>query len=95
MVFSSPKRRECETVVQNGLSITPSDMARLTSQGVPISANNLGVTYQEGVKSSDFTVPAEYVRGVDMADLWNQKMDSRVNARKVYNQVISEPKGGE
>lgn len=87
MVLSRCKRKSYETAVQNGLGVTPADMARLTQQGVPISSNNLGVTYQEGVKNSDFTVPAEYCRAVDIADLWNMKMSSRQRAKDVFQKV--------
>lgn len=68
--FSRPRRRPDEEPVRNGLAVTPSQMIELTERNIPISAQNLGLTYDEGYSKLDFDVPSEYVRGVDISDLW-------------------------
>lgn len=90
MRFSRCKRKSYETPVQNGLGLTPKQMAELTNKGIPISANNLGLSYQDGVQDSDFTVPMEHTRGVDLADLWNSAMDGKAKAKEVYHKVVGQ-----
>lgn len=87
MILSVCKRKVYEHSVQNGLSISPSKMAELTAKGVPVSVNNLGVTYETGVDSLSYDVPPQYHRGVDLADLWNMEISSRNKIKKAYNNL--------
>lgn len=87
--FCNCKRKIDEPVVQNGLAVTPAQMADLAAHGVPITPQNLGLGYQEGVSRLDYEPPLEYQRGIDMADLWDirQNVKDKVrNAKKAAQQ---------
>lgn len=65
--------RDDEQPVQNGLSVTPSEMERLTQEGIPISASNSMLLKSYDVGDNDFSVPLEFRRGVDpLADGYQQ-----------------------
>lgn len=83
MRFSRPKTGLYEQKVQRDLAVTPSQMQELARQGIPISTQNLGLGYQDGVSTLDFTPPPEYQRGVDMNDLWNLRNDIKGKVRRV------------
>lgn len=82
MKYSICKRKIYEKPVQNGLAVTPAQMAELTAKGVPITASNLGMVFDDGVSKLDYDVPPEHTRGVDINDLWNLKQDIRKKLRK-------------
>lgn len=84
--YSAPKRQFDEDVVQNGLAVTPAEMMQMAEKGIPVSPQNLGLTYQEGVSKLDFTPPLEYTRGVDMNDLWEAQRDVKAKFRKAVNE---------
>lgn len=83
MVFSVCKRKSYEPSVQNGLSLTPSEMSALIAKGVPVSTSNLSLNYDSStVSDNDFSVPADMRRGADMSDAWNAQQDSRKSLKK-------------
>ena len=57
-----------DEVVQNGLAVTPSEMMRLTREGYSISSQNLRMLEAEAA-DTDFYVPLQYRRGMDISDL--------------------------
>lgn len=68
------KRRTGEKPVQNGLALTPSDILRMAEQGIPASsANNPNLI--DGSTENNWEVPLEERRGIDMADLWNERQN--------------------
>lgn len=71
--FSRPRRRDDEEIVQSGLAVTPSMMLEMAEHNIPIAAQNLGLTYDEGVSKLDFDVPLEYQRGIDISDAWEER----------------------
>lgn len=79
--FAHAHRREDETEVQNGLAMTPAQMYDMAMKGLPISTQNLGITYDEGYSNLDFTPPLEYQRGIDLGDLYEARMDAKQKLR--------------
>ena len=67
----APVRKDGELVVREGLSMTPADIARLTSRGMPINQQNVGM-FQDGEPNPSPYVTSERRRGVDVADLWEE-----------------------
>lgn len=60
-----------EEPVQSGLSYSPAEMARLTSENRAIKMQELqSLQYHDGLEP-DAPVPAELRRGADENDLWN------------------------
>lgn len=79
--FSAPVTRDYEDKVQNGLAITPSQMQDMAQRGIPVSTSNLGLGYEDGYSELDFTPPSEHLRGIDMADLWEQRQSIKKKLR--------------
>lgn len=75
------KRNSNEKPVQDHLSITPSQMYQMAQEGTPVSAQNLGMVFDEGYSQLDFVPDLEHRRGVDISDMW----DARMNFRKKVN----------
>ena len=69
MKYSICKRRPHEYIVQNNLSLTPSQIAEMTKKGIPVSTQSLQGIYETPTQGHD--VDPIYQRGVDMNDLWN------------------------
>lgn len=70
-------RRSKEDIpVQNGLSLTPTEMMRMAQKGVPISAQN-EQNFFDGVDNPPWDVAPEKMRGVDPSDLWQLQKTSR------------------
>ena len=67
----APCRQDGELVVREGLSMTPADIARLTSRGMSINQQNVGM-FQDGEPNPSPYVTSERRRGVDVADLWEE-----------------------
>lgn len=86
MVYSVCKRRSYEPVVQNDLAVTPEKMAELTKLGIPVSSQNISLGYEN---SGGDSVPREFIRGIDINDLWNDVQDSRVKAKKLKFETSS------
>lgn len=59
--------------VINGLAMTPSQMQELAVQGVPINNQTLAAYYDDGYSSLSFEMPLDLQRGIDVAQLWEEK----------------------
>lgn len=83
-------QREDEDVVQNGLAMTPAQAMELVERGIPISNSNLQVMeiYKTGDK--DFTVPMEFQRGVDMADMYQHRKEVTSKVKHGYDTAIAD-----
>lgn len=66
----STSLNENEKPVQNGLSLTPSDIARMTAKGIPITTANLETMYLDGDTGTHFDISLDQLRGIDAADLF-------------------------
>lgn len=59
------------------LAITPSQMARLVEDGIPVSTNVLGVSAFDGENNPSWDLPVDMRRGVDVADVWSAQRSAR------------------
>ena len=66
-----------ENPVQHGLAYTPAKMAALAEKGVPISSMTLDSQYYDGDTDPSFDYGIEDVRGVDIAEAWEQEMGAK------------------
>ncbi len=84
-----------EDVTRQGLAYTPADMERLTSQGLPVTSQEVAARFYDGDQSTDFNIPSDRIRGNDINDLWEQDKTIRAKAKKAYyasKQAKQEPK---
>lgn len=81
--FALAMRHDGEQSVENGLAMTPAQMYDMAKRGLPITTQNLGITYDEGVSSLDFTPPLEHRRGIDFGDLYEARHDAKAKLRKL------------
>lgn len=65
--------------VLDNLAITPSRMAELVDQGIPVSSSVLGGSFNDGVSNPSWDIPIDQQRGVDIASVWQRQMDARSN----------------
>lgn len=63
--------------VQDGLAITPSRMAELVEQGIPVSSSVLSAGADDGVSNPSWDIPIDQKRGVDVATVWESQQTSR------------------
>lgn len=63
------------------LAVTPGQMFEMAAHGMPISLQN-AANFSDGHTGSSWFLPAEKVRGIDPADLWNLQQSSRHKLRK-------------
>lgn len=84
-----------EEPVQSGLAFTPSKMLELARDGVPISQQTAGATYDDGYRTLPFEPLLEHQRGIDMADLWERDQDARGRIKKSIDKARQEQKGAE
>lgn len=62
---------------EQNLSISPSEIMALTQRGIAASANNLGLSFNEGSAIPELTI--DQMRGVDAADVWTAQQTARAN----------------
>ena len=77
------------TKVVPGLAVTPSQMARMTAQGIPISSQ-LAENFVDGTSNPSFDIPIEQRRGIDVVQVWEAQKDARlkiINAHKADKQM--------
>lgn len=79
-IYTCPKC-ENDTIVKQGLSYSPADMARLTERGLPVNSLNNGKAFIDGEENPSFTVTSDRTRHVDVCDLWEEHMTIRDKAR--------------
>lgn len=75
-------RKKHEAIVREGLAYTPAKMAELTSRGLPVNNINASTAFYEGSQDATFHVGSERLRGIDVADLWEQHQQLRNKARQ-------------
>ena len=78
----APKCREDEDKTRQGLAYTPSQMYELTAKGLPVNNVNNQKLYFDGTPDATFHVGSDRLRGVDVADLWEQDQKLRIKAHK-------------
>lgn len=83
------ERRFDEPIVQDGLAMSPAEMMDMVNRGIPISNSNLQLleVYKTGDK--DFSVPMEFRRNVDMADMWQHRQEMRTKVREASDKYLS------
>lgn len=84
IVHCSCKRKVGEQVVQNGLAMTPSDVLRAAESGTPVSSLMTASNFSDGHFGSDWDIPLEDRRGIDMGHLYQEQMESRSKMRKAH-----------
>lgn len=87
--FSAPavteaNRQDGESKVFDGLALTPSDVERMASQGIPVSLANQSQFLNDDTNKG-WSVPAEFQNSQDRNSLWElskQAKSKLVNAFK-------------
>lgn len=69
----------CTIPVQSDLAITPSKMAQLVDQGIPVSSSLLSGVFNDGVENPSWDLPIDQKRGVDVAEVWQAQRTARKN----------------
>ncbi len=99
--IKNTKLLEHESPVQSGLSVTPSQMLRMTEQGIAISPAAVDETIfsdNDYKNTNDFHVNVEDRRHIDINMVWETEQDIKKKFRKARKDgafVDVEPKGGE
>lgn len=71
-----PINNAYERTKQN-LALTPSDMAKMAANGIPISAQSLPNFY-DGVPNPGYFVDLQDCRGVDAVAVWEASQDAKL-----------------
>lgn len=79
----APHSEKNELVTRQGLALTPADVSRLTSQGMPVNTQNAQIFY-DGDSNPTPYVTSERRRGVDVADLWEEHQQIVAKAKKAH-----------
>lgn len=66
-----------ETVVQSGLSLTPSDIERLANKGVAVSTPSADMFQFDSDGSKGFEIRPEYLRDSDRNSMWELSKRSK------------------
>lgn len=97
-IYRNHGRRLCsaqstsqELKTRQGLALTPTDVARLTSQGMPVNTENAQMFYDGDNNPSPY-VTSERRRGVDVAELWEQHQHIIEKARKMHKYGVKHSK---
>lgn len=73
--------------VQDGLNVTPSEMMRYASEGIPIAGSMNSMT--EVIDDSPgFEVSAAYQRGADICSVWNAQASAREKLGKTVRDMV-------
>lgn len=67
----------CDIIVQPNLAITPSRMAELVDQGIPVSSSIISGMAFDGVNNPSWDLPIDQKRGVDVAEVWQAQRSAR------------------
>lgn len=89
--FAHCVRRSDETIVQPGLAVTPAQALVLAEKGLPVSAH-MNSQMIDGHTHSDWNVPLEEQRGIDIAQMWQESRNIRRKFENAHNsgQVVTE-----
>lgn len=90
VILTSCKRKSGEAIVQNGLAITPARVLQMAEQGVAASAQ-MNAQMIEGHTGTDWNVPLEERRGIDIATMWQESLTARKKIRDAHaaSQVVN------
>lgn len=91
-VYANCKRRRGETPVQNGLAVSPADVLKMAEAGIPASAQ-MNSRMIDGHSGSDWNVPLEERRGVDIAAMWQESRNIRKKFAQAHDLGVEVPKG--
>ena len=78
-VIYHPINNAYERTKQN-LALTPSDMAKMAANGIPISAQSLP-NYYDGVPNPGYFVDLQDRRGIDAVAVWEASQDAKFKFR--------------
>lgn len=84
IVFCHCKRQIGEPIVQNGLALTPSDVLRAAEAGTPVSSLMQASNFSDGHTGSNWDIPLEDRRGIDIGHIYQEQMESRSKMRKAH-----------
>lgn len=73
--------------VQNGLSMTPADIQRCVSNGLPVSTASVDM-FLDGVSNPSTVLPIDEMRGVDIVDCWNASHDAKQKFVSAHNNDV-------
>lgn len=82
------KYNVCETSVQSGLSLSPSDIERLANKGIAVSTPSADMFTFDSDGSSGFEIRPEYLRDADRNSMWELSKRAKsniLNARRRDN----------
>lgn len=82
---STPTRREDELPVYGNLVVTPAQMQKMTEKGIPISAQNLSMTPQDGQPNPSWDLPLDQLRGIDPAQMWEESQIIKQRAKRAHD----------
>lgn len=82
--ISFAQRKEHELPVYGNLVVTPSEMLRMTEQGIPISAQNMAYKPADGESNPSWDIPIDRLRGVDPAAMWEESQIIKQKARSAH-----------
>lgn len=80
--FASTPNLEVYQATQSGLSVTPSEIAKLTERGIPVSSSNASL-FIDGVVNPSFDLPLDQMRGTDVVDVWDASETSKKKLRSL------------
>lgn len=81
--FATCLRNHMEKPVQQGLSYSPADMARMYAHGMPVNSMNVVGSFSDGssnVSWHDLTI--DRTRGVDVAEIWTASKQAKAKIQK-------------
>lgn len=84
------RRKSGEMIVQNNLALTPADVLKMAESGIPASSQMQSAMI-DGHTGTDWNIPLEERRGVDIADMWQESMNIRKKFVTAHNSAPVEP----
>ena len=81
--FAKCHRKQGEPVVQNGLAVTPSQVLQMAERGIAPTAQ-MNAQMIDGHTGSDWSVPLEEMRGIDIAQMWQESQEVRSKFRAAH-----------
>lgn len=74
----------------SGLAVTPSEMVRMSEQGIPISSQVLSPDqFNDGDMSNRIENDPIYTRGVTANDLWENSKRSKSRLKSAHNKFVN------
>lgn len=73
-----------DKLVEPNLAVTPSQMMRMTEQGVAVSSQLAG-DFNDGEVNPAWDLPIDSVRGVDIVDTWEAQRSARMKIKIAHD----------